>query len=355
MLALVLGVLFLGIAALGRSIGAIPSDQANVLAQIGQAEVPSTPLYYTVQLSAAVILCLAANTSFNGFPRLAAVMAHDHYFPHQFSHRGLRLAYSNGILAIGIAAMFLVVAFGGSTHALIPLFAVGVFLCFTLSQAGMVVHWRRERSRGWRVKLAINGLGAITTGVVTLVVAGTKFVDGAWIVVLLVPFLVANFWAMHRHYMIALRQLAVIPPRRPVVRERVLIPVRGLNRAVAEAVQYALSITDPDRITAVHVVVEGEEDKGDKEELERAWHEWVPEVALHCVSSPYREVIAPVLHVIDDLLEKSDVPVTVLLPEVLPHAWYEEPLHNQLAIAFKLALLYKPGVVVTSVPVRLTE
>lgn len=258
------------------------------------------------------------------------------------------LALVLGVLFLGIAAL------GGSTHALIPLFAVGVFLCFTLSQAGMVVHWRRERSRGWRVKLAINGLGAITTGVVTLVVAGTKFVDGAWIVVLLVPFLVANFWAMHRHYMIALRQLAVIPPRRPVVRERVLIPVRGLNRAVAEAVQYALSITDPDRITAVHVVVEGEEDKGDKEELERAWHEWVPEVALHCVSSPYREVIAPVLHVIDDLLEKSDVPVTVLLPEVLPHAWYEEPLHNQLAIAFKLALLYKPGVVVTSVPVRLT-
>ena len=353
LLALLLGALFLGVAILGHRIGAVPTDQTNVLAQIGQAVAPNTPLYYLVQVSAATILLLAANTSFNGFPRLAAVMARDDYFPHQFSHRGLRLAYSNGIVAIGVLAILLVVAFGGSTHALIPLFAVGVFLCFTLSQAGMVVHWLRLRGPNWRPKLVINAVGALTTGVVTVIVAGTKFAGGAWIVLVLIPMLVAGFWFIHRHYLLARQQLASPPPpHRPEIRQRVVLPVRELNRVAAAALEYALSITDAERITAVHVADEEDED-GSADDLRRRWSTWAPDVELRIVPSPYREVIAPLLDVIRQCQEECEGPVTVMIPEVLPHTWYEEPLHNHLAIALKLALLYQPGTVVTSVPVRL--
>ncbi len=199
-LALILGVLFLGVAGLGREIVAVPSDQSNVVSQIGRAFLGNSPLYYMVQVSLALVLMLAANTSFNGFPRLAAVMAEDSWFPRRLSHRGFRLAYSNGIIAIGSLAIVLIIAFGGSTHALIPLFAVGVFLCFTLSQAGMVRHWQRKRGEGWRRKAAINGTGAVVTGLVTLIVVTAKFTEGAWIVVLLIPLLVALFYGVHRHY-----------------------------------------------------------------------------------------------------------------------------------------------------------
>jgi amino acid transporter len=352
-LALTLGALFLGVAIVGRYVGAIPTDQTNVLAQIGQAMAPDTPLYYIVQISAAVILLLAANTSFNGFPRLAAVMARQNYFPHQFSHRGLRLAYSNGILSIGIAAIILVVVFNGSTHALIPLFAVGVFLCFTLSQAGMVVHWLRVKGPGWHAKIVINGVGAVTTGIVTLIVAGTKFVDGAWVVLVLIPFLVANFWAIHRHYALAHDQLASVPPPAPHPIPRVIVPVRDLNRSVAETIDYALSITEKRCITAVHIIVEDDEDIHD--DLPERWKAWAPDIELRCRPSPYREVIAPLLELITQCQKEAGGNVTVMLPEVIPHAWYEEPLHNQLALAIKLALLYHPGVVVTSVPVHLAQ
>ncbi len=215
-LACMLGALFLGVALLGRSIGAVPNDQANVIAQIGQAMAPNSPLFYIVQVSSAAILLLAANTSFNGFPRLAAVMSRDDYFPHQFSHRGLKLAYSNGILIIGALAIVLVIVFGGTTHALIPLYAVGVFICFTLSQTGMVVHWLHSKERRRHVKLAINAAGAVTTAVVAVIVASTKFLEGAWIVLVLVPLLSFSFWAIHRHYAHARRELAVVPKRHRV-------------------------------------------------------------------------------------------------------------------------------------------
>jgi amino acid transporter len=352
-LALLLGALFLGVAGLGHRIDAVPSDQANVIAQIGQAMAPKSPLYDTVQVSAAIILLLAANTSFNGFPRLAAIMARDGYFPHQFSHRGLKLAYSNGIAAIGLLALVLVVVFRGDTHALIPLFAVGVFICFTLSQAGMVVHWLRRRGPRWRAKLLINGVGAVTTAAVTVIVASTKFAEGAWIVLLIIPLLVANFWAVHRHYRRAQEELRSPPPRVPHGRPRVVLPVRALNRASAAAIEYALSITDAERITAVHICAEDED--GEADDVEERWTTWAPGIHLELVPSPYREVITPLLDVIDRVQEESGGQVTVVLPEVLPHAWYEEPLHNHLAVTLKLALPYHPGTVVISVPVRLRQ
>jgi amino acid transporter len=352
-LACLLGALFLGVALLGRSIGAVPNDQANVIAQIGQAMAPNSPLFYIVQVSSAAILLLAANTSFNGFPRLAAVMSRDDYFPHQFTHRGLKLAYSNGILIIGALAIVLVIVFGGTTHALIPLYAVGVFICFTLSQTGMVVHWLHSKERRRHMKLAINAAGAVTTAVVAVIVASTKFLEGAWIVLVLVPLLSFSFWAIHRHYAHARRELAAVPKRHRVGKQRVIVPVNDLNAATAAAVDYALSITTANRITAVHVQVDTD-DKRDATLAER-WKAWAPDVELRLITSPYRELIGPVIEVIDACHREGDATVTVVLPDILPKAWYQVLLHNQSELAFKLALLHHPGVVVTSVPFQLKE
>lgn len=349
MLAVILAVLFLGVSYLGHRIGAVPTDQANVVAQIGRT-LASGPLFYLVQLSAAVVLLLAANTSFNGFPLLAATIAREGYFPHQFTKRGQRLAYSNGILVIGLLAIVLVVAFKASTHALIPLFAVGVFLCFTLSQAGMVRHWLRVRGRQWRVKLAVNSVGALATGLATLIVVVVKFSHGAWLVVVLVPFLVLNFVAIHAHYQRARTELADLgpPPGRDDVRHRALVPVHKLNRATAEAVRYALASSDS--VTAVHIADDDEE----AGQLVRAWRQWSPDVPLRLVPSPYREVIDPLIAFIERFqAEEPRARLTVMVPEVIPHHWWEEPLHNQTALALELALRYKDGIVVTTVPVRL--
>ena len=352
-LACLLGTLFLGVALLGRSIGAVPTDQANVIAQIGQATVPNSPLFFIVQISSAAILLLAANTSFNGFPRLAAVMSHEDYFPHQFSHRGLKLAYSNGIIVIGLLAIALVIVFGGSTHALIPMFAVGVFICFTLSQSGMVIHWLRHHERHWHTKLAINAAGAVATGAVAIIVASTKFLEGAWVVVVLVPILSLGFWAIHRQYARAREELSKVPRRHALGKQRVIIPVHDLNAASAAAVEYALSITTANRITAVHVRVDADEEVDTT--LPERWKWWAPNVELRAVRSPYRELISPVIEVIEGCHREGDHTVPVVLPDVLPRAWYQTLLHSQSELAFKLALLRHPGVVVISVPFQLHE
>ena len=355
LLVAVLGTLFLGVALIGRSIGAVPTDQANVIAQIGQATAPNSPLFFIVQISSAAILLLAANTSFNGFPRLAAVMARDDYFPHQFSHRGLKLAYSNGILVIGALAIALVIIFGGTTHALIPLYAVGVFICFTLSQAGMVVHWLHNHERRWHMKLTVNAAGAVATAAVALIVATTKFIEGAWVVLLLIPLLSAMFWAIHRHYRRAREELAPVPKRHAAGKQRVIVPIHDLNAASAAAIEYALSITTANRITAVHVRVDAADENERDKTLPERWRRWAPSIELRAVRSPYRELISPVIEVIDACHREGDATVTVVLPDVLPHAWYQSLLHNQSELAFKLALLYHPGVVVTSVPFRLRK
>ncbi len=344
-----LALLFLGVTVLGAAAGAVPSGQANVIAQVARAFVGGSPLYYMVLLASALILLLAANTSFNGFPRLAAIMAEDDYFPHQFSHRGLRLAYSNGIAVTGLLAIFLVVAFGGATHALIPLFAVGVFLCFTLSQAGMVRHWWRLRGSGWRRKLLINASGGAVTGAVTLVVVATKFVEGAWIVLLLVPLLAVTFWAVHRHYTRARLELAAGNASNTPYRDLpILVPVHTMDRSVAAALQYALSVSR--RVTAIHIAV----DEDGATRFRDGWQVWAPQVPLEVVPSPYREVVSPFVERLDrECLANPGSPVTVVLPEVVPHHVWEEPLHNQLGWAIKLALFGRPGVVVISVPIKL--
>ena len=347
-LGLILGALFLGVVWVGHAINAVPSDQANVIAQIGLSVAGGGPLFYVVQISSAVILSLAANTSFNGFPLLAGVMAGDGYLPHQFSHRGLRLAYSNGIIVLGALAVLLVVAFRGETHALIPLFAVGVFLCFTLSQSGMVLHWLRLRGDGWSTKLAINGIGAVTTAIVALIVVSTKFLEGAWIVVVLIPLLVGGFMAIHAHYAEEARELDEGDPPKPTpAPHNVLLPVAKLDRAVSETIAYGMSMGAP--LRALHVVVDEEA----AERLRQSWEAWGVDVPLVMVPSPYRTVVGPLLHEIHHTHVQAGGRVTVLVPEVVPRHWWQEALHNQTVLTLQLALRGKPNVVVTTVAVRL--
>jgi amino acid transporter len=348
-LAAMLATLFLGVSILGHAISAHPSDQASVIAQIGRAVAPNSPLFYLVQVSSALILLLAANTSFNGFPLLAAIMAEDGYLPHQFSHRGARLALSNGIIAIALVGAGLIVVFGGSTHALIPLFAIGVFMSFTLSQSGMVRHWQKTRGRGWRTKLAINGVGAVTTAVVTVVVLLSKFVGGAWIIALIIPVLLMAFGYVHRQYAEAARQTRTSePPSRHRRRHRVLIPVAEINAAVKETLEYALSSSDD--VTAIHVEV----DPTHARRLQRAWEKWAPDVPLVLVASPYREVLPPLVDYIRQERERQpDHQVLVMVPEVIPRSWFEEPLHNQTAFALFAALRHVDGVALGLVPYRL--
>jgi amino acid transporter len=349
-LGVILGVLFLGVVTVGHAIGAIPSDQANTIAQIGMTVTGGGPLFYIVQIAAAVILSLAANTSFNGFPLLAAVMARDGYLPHQFSHRGLRLAYSNGIIVLGALAVVLVVIFRGETHALIPLFAVGVFLCFTLSQSGMVRHWQRERGPGWRSKLAINGIGALTTAVVTLIVVSSKFLEGAWIVVVLIALLLWMFTAIHGHYAEQARELAEGNPPKPTPEPHtILLPVAKLDRSVSETVAYGLSLGVP--IRALHVVID--EDAAQK--LRHDWDDWGVEVPLKLLPSPYRTLIGPLMHEIHRTRREMGGRVTVLVPEVVPRRWWQEALHNQTVITLQLVLRREPHIVVTTLPVQLRK
>ncbi len=351
-LAATLGTLFLGVAFLGHVVGAIPSDQASVIAQVGQSVAGNTPLFALVQLSSAVILLLAANTSFNGFPLLAAIMANDGYLPHQFVHRGSRLAYSNGIVSIGVLAIGLVILFNGSTHALIPLFAVGVFLCFTLSQAGMVRHWLAHHGRNWRIKMAINGLGAVTTGTVTAIVVAVKFAEGAWLVVIIVPIIIALCVAIHRHYDHANAQLAVANPATPLAKESiiptVLVPVADLNGPALQTLAYARSISD--RVVAVHV----SDDEEGQVRMRQKWEAWGNHVPLVVIASPYRSIVAPLLSYIDaiDAHDPIDM-LTVILPEFVSAHWWEGVLHNQTALRLKAALLFRPGTVVASVPYHL--
>jgi amino acid transporter len=347
-LGLILGGLFIGVVALGHSIGAVPSSEASVIAQIGATVTDRNPLFYLVQMSAAIVLSLAANTSFNGFPLLAAIMARDGYLPHQFSHRGLRLAYSNGIVVLGSLAIVLVIAFGGSTHALIPLFAIGVFLCFTLSQAGMVRHWLRLRYEGWQPKLVINAVGAATTGVVTAIVVATKFGEGAWIIAVLIPLLVWGFMRIHAHYADEAAELQVDQPPVPTpVTHTTLVPVVRLDRAVSQTLGYAMSIGGP--VRALHVVV----DEQQADDLRKAWDAWGIDIPLVMLKSPYRTIIEPLLHEIRRAHHETGGRVTVVLPEVVPRHWWQQALHNQTALTLELMLRTNPDVVVTTLPVRL--
>ena len=351
MMALVLGILFLGISTMAYQLGVLPKDDETVVSQVARAIFGEGILYYLIQSSTMLILVLAANSAFAGFPRLASLLARDGYMPQQMELMGDRLVFSNGIIILGVFSCLLIVIFGGDTHALIPLYAVGVFLSFTLSQAGMVRRWLGKRGPHWRRKIFINGIGAVATAIATAIIASTKFMHGAWIVIVLIPILIMMFRGIHAHYKAVSDQIALDRrgSRPPMPRRNiVIIPISGVNRAVVRAVDYARS--RPGEVRAVLVDVDQERTA----RLEMQWAQWGCGVNLVVLSSPYRSILGSFLDYVEELLEKEpDTWVTVVIPEILPAHWWQSILHNQRALLLKASLLFKDRVILTDVPFHL--
>jgi amino acid transporter len=349
----ILAVLFLGLTFLTVQLGVLPIGGETVLSQVNRAVFGGdSTLYYLFQAAAAMILFLAANTAFADFPRLAYFLARDHFMPHQFSFRGDRLAFSTGIIVLGLVAAALLVAFGANTQALIPLYAVGVFLAFTMSQSGMVVRWWRRREPGWRGSLPVNLFGAVTTGLVAIVVGLTQFVNGAWITVLLIPLLVAGMWGISRHYL-AVREQIDLPPDRELEPLRdlpIVVPVPGFNRVVARTLEAVAGMSR--NVVAVHV----SDDPASAEQLRAEWRQRVTGIDLVILESPYREVVDPLLAYLDALQEQAgDRPIVVALSEHVPRHLHEFPLHNQTALSLKARLFFRPNTIVMDVPYHLTH
>jgi amino acid transporter len=347
-MAIILGTLFVGITVLASALGVVPAESETVVSQIARRLFGTGALYYLIQASTALILVLAANTSFADFPRLASLLARDRFVPRQFASLGERLVFSNGILVLAGFAALLIVIFGGDTHALIPLYAVGVFISFTLSQAGMVRHWLVEHGPRWRARLVVNGVGALTTGVVTVVIAVTKFTHGAWIVVLVIPILVGSFLAMRRHYTevaVGLSLEGFEGP--PEFQHTVLVLIGDVHRGVVRAIQYARTLAPTAAVRAVYV----ETDPAQTRRLEDKWARWGLGVPLVVLASPYRSLLRPLLDYVDQIQARGDDQmVTVVLPEFLPRRWWQHILHNQTALLVKGALLFRRNLVVADVP-----
>ena len=350
------GSLFFGVGLLSSAMGIVPdpSEQRTLLSQMTEALVgEGSAAFWVVQIATMLILALAANTSFNGFPRLAAIMANDRFMPRQFAFRGDRLAFSTGIIVLAAISAALLVWYGGSVSNLIPLYTIGVFIAFTLTQAGMVRYWRARRERGWRISTAINAVGAVVTGIVAVEVATSKFTQGAWMVVLVIPVFVALFYAIWHHYREVEDLLVIASPDEALsarVKPRVLVPIGRLDRAHLEALQIARTMSGD--VTAIHV----SDDPQAARRLGERWATLVPDIPLVIIESPYRALLRPLLAYID-AIDKGDKrrPVMVVLSEFVPRHWWEFPLHNQTALRLKLNLFFRPNTVVLDVPYMASE
>jgi amino acid transporter len=341
--------MFMGITLLAHAYGVIPNDAETVVSQVARVTFGGGAAYYAVQAATMLILVLAANTAYADFPRLASIVARDRFLPRQFMNQGDRLAFSNGILILSALAAALLVIFAGDTHALIPLYMIGVFVSFTLSQAGMVIHWRQLRTPGWRASALVNGFGALVTAIVLGIVATTKAAEGAWIIIVMIPVLVTIFEITRRHYDHVAEELTLRGwTPEPAGRHVAIVPIGGIQRAVVKALRYGRTLATD--VRAVYV----ETDPGTTETLRKQWPEWGQGVQLVVLDSPYRSLLEPLLDYVETL--QSDDPngyVTVILPEFVPRRLWQHLLHNQHALLIKAALLFKPNVVVTSVPFHL--
>ena len=348
-MAAILATFFLGTSYLAQHFQVMPTTSETILSQLGRHIFGGGALYYTLQYATFAILVLAANTAFADFPRLSSILARDGYMPRQFAARGDRLAFSNGIVALALVAMLLVWLFRGNTSALIPLYAIGVFVCFTLSQAGMVVHWFRLKNKGWQWKALLNGFGAVATAVVSIIQVVTKFTTGAWIVVLIIPLIILMLRKIHAHYVSFEREVRYAG-HAPLMflHHTVLVAVNGITKPVAGALVYATTISEDVRAAYVEV------DPDAARELSLRWEEWDIGVELVILPSPYRSVIRPLVDYVKSLTHggHSDL-VTIVVPEIVPHKWWEHLLHNKTALYIRTAFLFKPNVVVTAVPYRL--
>ncbi|MBZ5497289.1 MAG: permease, partial [Acidobacteriia bacterium] len=362
----ILGSLFLGIGFLTKHIGAVPSEYETVISQLARTAYGSSGVLYLCTIVAtSVILIMACNTSFAGFPRLSALMAADGFLPRQLAYRGSRLVYSRGIMALTLIAVLLIVVFDASVTGLIPLYAIGVFLSFTLSQAGMAHRWWKighlqpgaeVEERGstlryeanWKPKMIINGLGAFCTTVVVIVFSVTKFFDGAWIVLFLIPLMVMALRGIHDHYQRLTNSLSLEnfgePPPEP--RHRVILPVSAVHQGTLAALRYAQMLSDD--VTAVHVSI----DPGEAVKVQQQWTSWGKGVRLVVLDSPYRLFLEPLLQYIDAIASQRqpNETITIIVPQFVPKRWLYNILHTQTAMMLRLVLLFKRGIVITDVP-----
>jgi amino acid transporter len=347
----ILGTLFLGVSVLAHHLHPIPLEIGeSVFSQMGRTVFGQGVLYYVLQGATAAILTLAANTAYADFPRLSSIIARDGYLPRQLANRGDRLVFSNGVLVLAIAAGVLVVIFGGNESKLIPLYAVGVFTSFTLSQTGMVRHHQKEHEPGWRRNIVINAVGAVSTAIVALIIATSKFTEGAWVSIVVVLLVIALFRGIHGHYATVAKSLKADQDFRPRrMNHTVVVLVGSVHRGVLEALAYASSL-HPTRLLAVTVVSDEEE----QEKIEQIWADRKIDVPLEIVHSPYRELSRPILRFIDELDARyeNDI-ITVVVPEFVVGSWWGQLLHNQSALMLKGRLLFRKGTVVTSVPYHL--
>ena len=342
--------IFLGVTYLATRIGIQPdqSEIETVNSMITRAVVGAgTPFYYFVQITTAVILLLAANTGFTGFPRLASVLANDRFMPRHFADVGSRLAFNTGIVVLSFLAVLILSAFGGSVNALVPLYTIGVFLAFTLSQSGLVRRWWRLRNPGWRLSIAINSFGAVVTGTVLVVVAVTKFALGAWMVMVLIPVIVGVLYAINRHYQTTQDALMIsgTDQRVPVYAAPVVIvPIARLDRAALQALAFARSVSP--MVKAVHISTS----RASADEFRARWNNLGTDIALDVLESPFRSLVQPLLRYIDAIDKSDNRPITVVLSEFVPRHWWEWLLHSQTAFRLKAALLFRPNTIVIDVP-----
>jgi amino acid transporter len=337
---LLMAILFVGSIGLTQYLGVVAGTDETILSALARRLLGSGFFYYLIQISTMLILAVAANTSFAGFPRLAAIIAKDGFLPRQFTGLGDRLVFANGIGMLAVATGVLIVIFSGSSHLLIPLFAVSVFIAYTLSQVGMVRHWWRVRGGGWLIKVGINGFGALVTCLALLVIVASKFIHGAWISLLLIILLVSFFYKVRSHYRRIGRQLSIqgmkIPrlSRKP---HRVIIPISGIHRGTINAISFARRIARD--VTAVYIELE----PGSAEAVKEKWAEIFPHIPLVVLSSPYRSIIQPLLDYLDedDTHHEDGQQAIIVLPEFVPAKWWHSLLHNQTAWALKAALLYR--------------
>ena len=342
-------VLFLGTTYLAYDFGLTPKADETIVSQLARRLFGTGVLYYEIQAVTMLILLLAANTSYADFPRLSSFMARDRFMPRQFASQGDRLVFSNGIVILTLLAMLLLVVFHGETHALIPLYAVGVFISFTLSQSGMVVHWLRVREPGWRWRVWVNGVGALVTGVVMVTIAATKFMQGAWIIVLVIPALLLGLLVVNRHYRHVAHELSLEDFEPPAIaRHSVLVLVGDLHRGVVTALAYAQSLSPAAK--AIYIEIDLERTR----RLEERWGKWGQGVPLVVLTSPYRSLLRPLLGYVDHLQAHAERHViTIVLPEFIPRRWWQNLFHNQTALLIKGALLFRKDVIVTDVPYHL--
>ncbi|MGE6377391.1 APC family permease [Peribacillus muralis] len=349
-----LAVLFTGIVFLAYYLSIVPSAEVTVVSQIAEEVFGRNFMYFFIQGTTALILILAANTGYSAFPLLAVNLAKDKFIPRMFTIRGDRLGYSNGIIILGLASIILIVAFGGHTENLIPLYAVGVFIPFTLSQSGMMVKWIREKPKGWIVKLTINSIGAIISFIVTLIFFLTKFVH-VWPVLVFLPIIIFMFHRIRRHYDAVGDQLRITTcePTLPIQGNVIIVPVAGITHVVENSLNYAKSLS-ADQIIAVYISFEREAEK----KFEEKWKNWQPDIRLVTLHSYYRSIIQPLTKFVDTVEHKareSNYQVTVIIPQFIPKKGWHNILHNQSSLLIRAYLLYRRNVVVTTVPYHLKK